>query len=388
MPIPHRCPHPECRNHRSPPQRWFVRYGSYCAVAHGRVQRYRCRRCLRTFSDQSESLQYFAKRRLPLRAVWQSLLGGASQREVARRYRLSPQALQAAVLRLGRQAMGAHSLLLSRVRPRGCVVYDGLRSYVSSQDYPCDITTVVEVEGEMILSMTHTVSRRGGSMKPMQRERVRRKLKVWRPQGGSMSQAIALVQRELWEYLRPAPGHAARILTDEHPLYRALLLRDPVARHLRSACQLIHERTPAAAPRTVSNPLFAVNYIDRLLRHRLKEHTRESIAFGREATLQMHRAWIFAYDHNCLREYRVKAPKLGTHAAQGAIAPEDVQAVNREFFTRRIHLAGVPVPETIRRVWMGELPTPPLRWKVGQRASSVHIPAYAVRDLLENQHAA
>jgi hypothetical protein len=41
------------------------------------------------------------------------------------------------------------------------------------------------------------------------------------------------------------------------------------------------------------------------------------------------------------------------------------------------------VPETLRRVWMCELPTPPVRWRRGQRGTSVRVPAYAVADLAE-----
>jgi len=382
MPVPRCCPHLSCAYHHHPPSRWFVRYGSYHSSAHGRVQRYRCRRCRHTLSDQSESLQYFAKRRLPLLAIWLSLLSGASLREIARRYHLSPPTVQSAVLRLGRQAMAAQTLLLATVRPRARLLYDGLRSCVSSHDYPCDITTVVEPEGEMILTMCHTVTRRGGTMTAAQRRRVEAKLLRWHPRPGTMRRDISLIHREIWDYLRaPCASSAAELHTDEHPLYGALLARDAVARHLRRAGALRHLLTPGAAPRTLTNPLFAVNYIDRLLRHRLKEHTRETIAIGRQATLQMHRAWMFAIDHNCMREYRVRHPELGTHAEQGAVSHTVVRTVNREFFSRRLSAVADAVPETIRRVWMAELPSPPIRWKVGQKATSLHLPAYALRDL-------
>lgn len=340
-------------------------------------------------SDQSESLQYFAKRRLPLRAVWTSLLGGASLREVARRYGVSPPTLQNAVLRLGRQAMAAHLYLLSRLSPCSCVVYDGLRSCVSSHDYPCDLTTVVEPQGQTILTITHCISRRGGTMSASQRRRVQRKTRVWTPQPGAMSRDISLLTHELWEYLRPLDGQPAVIHTDEHPLYHSQLHRDLVARHYLCGGLLVHVRTASTARRTIDNPLFSVNYIDRLLRHRLKEHTRESIAIARQATLQMHRAWIFAYDHNCRREYRVRHPQWGTHAAQAAVTEKELKGMNREFFTRRRRVEAVSIPETIRRVWMAELASPPIRWKVGQKGSSIRIPAYAIEDLnAPYQHAA
>jgi hypothetical protein len=151
----------------------------------------------------------------------------------------------------------------------------------------------------------------------------------------------------------------------------------------------VHIRTSSRLPRTVSNRLFAVNYLDRLLRHRLKEHTRESIAIGRHAVMQMHRAWMFGWDHNARRPWRVKRPEAGCHAEQGACAVGVVASLRGAFFTRRIRLRATPVPESIRRVWLGEVPTPPLRWQVGQVGTTVTVPAYARRDLAEAyQHAA
>jgi len=290
-------------------------------------------------------------------------------------------AIQQPVLRLGRQAMAAQLLLLEHLRPRERVVFDGLRSFVSSQDYPCELTTAVEPEREVILTITHSISRRGGTLRPAQRRRLARKYAVWRPRRGAMRGEISLLVKEIWNYLRPRGIAPATVDTDEQPLYRSLLKADPVACHFGRAELFRHLRTPGTAPRTIENRLFAVNYIDRLLRHRLREHTRETIAFGRNATLQMHRAWMFACDHNCNREYRVKRPELGVHAAEAVAGAKAAQRIRRQLFTRRIFPRSSAVPESIRRVWCAEIATPPLRWRCEQLASSVRIPAYARRQV-------
>lgn len=381
MPNPSYCPNPDCEYHTEPPRNWTVRYGSYSTRAHGRVQRFRCRACGRTVSTQTESVHYYAKRRVPLRAIWTSLVGGASMREVARRYRISPVTMQNAVLRLGRQAMAAHVNLLGEVPGRKNVIFDGLRSFVTSQDHPCDLTTVVDRTGEVILTMTHTVTGRGGKKTPKQQVRIAEKSVVWKPKPGTMTNDISLLVGEIWDYLRPTAHLPAVIDTDEHRLYRSVLARDPVMQHYRLLPVIRHIRTPSTAPRTYDNRLFPVNYVDRLLRHRLKEHTRETIAFGRHSTMQMHRAWIFAYDHNCRREYRVKKPEFGVHAEQGTIASGQARRYNRSFFVRRIRVEAELLPKTISRVWLNQLPTPPVRWRAGQQGTSIRIPQYARRDL-------
>lgn len=381
MPQPSFCPNPRCRNHREPQRSWRVGFGRYHTRAHGWVRRYQCRGCGRTCSDQTESPHYYAKRRAPLSAIMASLVGGASQREIARRYHLSVMTVHGAVLRLGRQAMAAQLALLDGCAPREGVVYDGLRSCVSSQDYPCDITTVVESAGEMIMTMRHTIIRRGGAMTDAQRRRVKAKEGVWQPRPGTVRRDITLLCHEIADYLRPGETGPAIIDTDEHPVYRAVIHRSPVTHHLMMAGQLCHIKTSSQAPRTIENRLFPVNYIDRLLRHRLKEHTRQTIAIGRHAVMQMHRAWIFAIDHNVRRERRVRRPQDGVHAQWGGVDEQVIARIRGAFFRRRLRPVVQVVPRTIRDVWLGALQTPPLRWRVGQKGSSVRIPRFAIRDL-------
>lgn len=381
MPVPRFCSNPRCANSRSPEPRWRQRYGSYRSAAHGRVQRYRCRRCGRTVSTQSESMHYFAKRRLALRGLWQAFLCGASLRELSRLASVSPQAMQGVILRLGRQAMAAQAVLLTAVCARRRVVLDGLRSVVSSADYPCELTTVVEPQGETILSVGHSITRRGGTLTAAQRRRCAQKYARWRPARGSMREAISSLYGEIWDYLRPPAGAPAVIDTDELSLYHAVLAADRIFAHFRRGGLIAHRRTPATAPRTVENRLFAVNYVDRLLRHRVREHTRESIAIGRHAVMQMHRMWIFAWDHNAKRPWRVRRPREGVHAARDAVPAELTAGLGRQFFSRRIRLAGTRPPESIRRVWAAELATPPHRWRAGQAGTTVVPPAYALRDL-------
>ena len=381
MPIPHFCPNPQCPNHDYPRGHWRVRFGSYPTIAHGTVRRYRCRRCGKTMGDQTESVHYFAKRRLPLRAVVDSLMGGSCQRVIARRYGFSTMAVHNAILRLGRQAMAAQVILLDHLPPRSVVVFDGLRSCVTSQDYPCDITTVVEPVGEMILSMTHAVMHRGGRMTKLQRTRMTEKRRTWAPRNGCVSRSISLIGREIGDYLRPPIPKPARINTDKNPLYHQIISTSPLFCHYRKAKLLQHRRISSEAPRTMANPLFPVNYVDRLIRHRVKEHTRESIAIGRHSVMQMHRAWIFAWDHNARREHRVKAPFAGVHADFTGVALQTIGEATRSFFTRRLRPRGCLIPESIRQVWLGLLDTPPVRWKKGQSGTTVRIPRFARRDL-------
>jgi hypothetical protein len=329
-------------------------------------------------------MHYAAKRHLPLRAIVDSLIEGASQREIARRYHTSPMAIHNAIIRLGRQAIAAQTVLLAHLSPRTRVVFDGLRSFVTSQDYPCDLTTLVDAEGETILAITHGVFRRGGRMTRLQRKRVMAKQERWQIPHGTMTRSISTIWNELWSYLDQSLTGPAIIDTDRHRGYRRIVERSPVYGHLRMTNRAEHRMTSSRAPRTAQNPLFPVNYVDRMIRHRLREHTRETIAFGRHSAMQLYRMWIFAWDMNARREWRVKHPEDGRHAEQGSLDEAGIAAINgisRQFFTRRIDVHGCVVQQSLEDAWRAVVVTPPIRWIIGQRGTTVRVPRYTERDL-------
>jgi hypothetical protein len=176
-------------------------------------------------------------------------------------------------------------------------------------------------------------------------------------------------------------GRSIHLDTDEHPLYPEVIKNEHRLSWHRLNELLHHRRTPGSAPRTRENPLFLMNYVDRMIRHRMKEHTRETIALGRESNSQMHRMWIFAHDHNTRQPMRVAGTDRRSRARIGGVPKALLDRVGREFFTRRIAVDHLPVPESVRRVWKARLSTPPVRWRVGQHRRGPGVPQFALRDL-------
>lgn len=320
----------------------------------------------------------YSKRRIDLGEVFSRLRGGSSQRDIARELGCSRTAVATAMLRLARQAMSAHILLLCGLgaSPRMC--FDGLVSALSSRDYPTQISVLADAGRQLILAMTHCTTERGGSRTEVQKRRISRKRAVWQPKPGALSESIRLLVNELGRFASPAGVH---IDTDEHPLYARVLATDLAMRWYREAGCLSVRRTSGSAPRTPDNPLFLMNYLDRMIRHRMKEHTRESIALGRNASAQMHRMWIFAWDHNTRQPRRVGATGEPSRAEAAGVSPVVLKRLKREFTTRRCSLRGIAVPQSIRRVWTAALDSPPVRWRSVQKTRGPRVPAFALRDL-------
>jgi len=260
------------------------------------------------------------------------------------------------------------------------LVFDGIHSSCTSQDFPVQLHTLLDGPSELILVMTHAITRRGGRTRESQRRRIASRAARFTPEPGALSKSISLLVSELARFIDARIN--LLIDTDRHPLYARLLAGDTAIRHFARAARLCHRTTSSTLPRDTRNPLFPVNLVDRLLRHRMKEHTRETIAFARNATMQMHRAWIFAYDHNYCQPYRVGSGSGLTRAQRYGVSLPLLAATSRAFLHRRLDVAGLLLPESIRCVWLAELSTPPVRWRRGQKQSGPLIPAYARRDLL------
>ena len=384
MPNPRFCRNPACPYCFNPPAKWYVRAGTYLTAAHGVVQRFQCKRCGTGLGAQTESMHYYAKRRVDLPEIFSRIRGGSSLRDIGRELGLSRTAVANASLRLGRQAMSSHIDLMCSLECSGSLSFDGLVSAVTSKDYPSQITTLGDSKHELLLAMTHCVTERGGTRTKAQQKRIERRRKVWSPQRGGLTGSISLLVSELTRFAGPK---ALCIDTDEHPIYAKVIDSDAALRWYRENRLLEVRRTPGVAPRTTANPLFLMNYLDRMIRHRVKEHTRETIAGGRNSTFQMHRMWIFAWDHNTRQPMRVEGGDTRSRAVMAGAPAHLTAKLDREFYTRRHSLRGLPVPESIRRVWSAELDSPPVRWSEPQKNWGPRVTKFAMQDLRYGSYA-
>ena len=378
MPNPRFCRNSACPYCFNPPAKWYVRAGTYLTAAHGVVQRFQCKRCRTGLGAQTESMHYYAKRRVDLPEIFSRIRGGSSLRDIGRELGLSRTAVVNASIRLARQAMSSHIDLMCSLECSGSLSFDGLISAVTSRDYPSQITTLGDSKHELLLAMTHCVTERGGKRTKAQQKRIERRRKIWSPQKGGLTESISLLVRELTRFAGPKP---LCIDTDEHPIYAKVIESDAALRWYRGNRMLEVRQTPGSAPRTTANPLFLMNYLDRMIRHRVKEHTRETIAAGRNSTFQMHRMWIFAWDHNTRQPMRVEGSDARSRAVIAGAPAHLLAKLGREFFSRRYSLRGLPVPESIARVWRAELDSPPVRWSTPQTGRGPRVTKFARLDL-------
>lgn len=378
MPKPRFCRNPDCPNAISHTSDWCSKNGSYQTLAHGEVQRWVCKECGCGCSNQTESMHYYAKRRLDLARVFSRLRGGSSLRDIGRELGYSRTAVANAVLRLGRQSMAAHIVSMLDIEFTGRLSFDGLFSALTSRDYTSQITVLGDKKHELIVTMAQATTERGGNRTEKQTKRMAAKRRVWHPDSTRLGESISMIVQELPRFASDKP---VTIDIDENPMYTKAIDADLAMQWLKDHDRLAVHRTPGTAPRTPLSPLAFVNHVDLMIRHRVKEHTRESIAIGRNAVMQMHRMWMFAWDYNARQPARVRLPGDVSRLEHAGVDPKTIRGLRKTFYTRRISLRLLPILRSIKEVWTGKLETPPVRWKIGQKRTGPTITQYALGDL-------
>jgi len=378
MPKPRFCRNPDCPNAVFHAPDWCSKNGSYFTLAHGEVQRWVCKSCGYGCSDQTESMHYYAKRRLDFRRVFSRLRGGSSLRDIGRELGYSRTAIANAVLRLGRQSMAAHIVSMLDIEFTGNLSFDGLLSALTSRDYASHITVLGDKRHELIVAMTQATTERGGNRTEQQLKRITAKRQRWHPDPRRLSESISIIVNELPRFSSDRP---VTIDIDENPMYTKAIETDLAMRWLEEHGRLTVYRTPGGAPRTPLSPLAFVNHVDLMIRHRVKEHTRESIAIGRNAVMQMHRMWMFAWDYNTRQPARVRRTGDVSRLEHAGVDAKTIRGLRNTFYTRRISLRLLPILSSMKQVWTGDLESPPVRWKLGQKRTGPTITKYALSDL-------
>ena len=370
------CPNPCCRlHHRSAEeqQRWWSDHGSYHTRIRGSIPRYRCRHCRRCFSTQTFSSGYYLKVELPLPLVYLTLVGGMSLRAISRTLGCSIGSVLNRLARLSRQAITMHRALLSDIELSEDLSADGFVDFTVSQYFPDVTTVVVGSESQMIYAIDHCYLRRRGRMSEAQRQRRSRLEQRFRApaEGERDSLTAALI-----ETLSLSWNRSTRVCldTDENRAYRRAL--GDVARVIPEVSDPLlfsHRRTSSRAARSASNPLFAVNYIDRQIRLNLAAHRRQTVCFGRDTSATLQRTVLLLCYHNYAKAHRIldTAVQPPVHAVVAGVSQARIRHWWRWFFAYRSFFTKANPTGFLRSLWLqcGETPL---------SAAAEYIPKYAV----------
>jgi hypothetical protein len=302
------CPHAGCIHHRENLAVYddFIPWGSYQTLTFGEVPRFRCLACGHTFSTQTFSTDYYAKRKIDYEDVLARLVATSSLSAIGRAIRASTDSVSNRISRASRQALAVESRL-SRFRlPNEALTADGFESFCVSQYFPNNINILVGSESQFVYSADHATIRRKGRMTEKQKKRRIELERKFKADPRAIECSFSRIAGECLRVLADERRPSIDLWTDEHRAYPRGIERSPCARELLRQGRFIHNVISSRVSRDRNNPLFPVNYADREMRKDLHEHVRETVCFGRNVNRQMERLALYLYYHNYQKAHRAR----------------------------------------------------------------------------------
>lgn len=305
--IPPFCPNDRCTEHILPTQPFYARFGYYRSQAElSGIQRFRCKKCRRTFSATFFSLEY-RQRGYPSTlnaSLFRYLQMGSSVREIGRKLGKAESTLRKRYQRMARYALLRHTQLTQSSHIREALVYDGLENFAKSQYDPNQIQQLIGKDSLFIYDFNFVPLNRKGKRSDRQ---LRIEKLIENEEGRYDPRAIRTATAELFRrnYIRRPPGthDPWTIYMDRHFQYARAIRRD------LSDLPITPIRIPSTDARTFKNHLFAVNHADLIIRQRLAAFTRETISFCKTAQSMIERYILFMVDKNYIRPQFVKRHK-------------------------------------------------------------------------------
>jgi len=346
---PRFCPNPRCLHHRRPGRWRWRRDGFYTRQARPRrIQRFRCLDCGRSFSTQTFSTTYWLRKPELLPLVHRSLVECGAFRQAGRGLRVSHSTVAGQAARLGRHCLLYHQLHRPRELPSHALALDGLRTFVQSQYWPCDLNWLIDSKTFWNHGFTASELRRSGRMTAAQRlKRARLEARLGRPDPQATRKEVeALLRIVLPE------GRDVLLLQDRHPAYDRAIAR--LKRH-----RIRVKRTSSKTWRDGKNSLLSVNATDLLFRHSSANHKRETIAFSKRMASLLERAAVWVVWRNFTKRRREKSQSSPTPAM--AMGLRSSPLTTEELLSERLFPTRVELPERWARYYWREVPTRSVR---------------------------
>jgi transposase-like protein len=324
------CADPQCRCQRRQPGPWRVqKFGSFRRKHPPLVvQRFRCRHCRRTFSTQTFRATYWLKRPELLARVFRHAVAGSANRQLARALGCAPATIDRLIGRLGRHCLLYHGHLLARASPFADIAIDGLVSFERSQYHPFEHLVAVDRRTGFVIHFTDAPLRRSGAMTDYQKSR---REQLERAIGRPDPRAVQTATQALLEVALRGTV-TAHVFSDRHKAYPRAM------RQLRQT--IIHHRIDSRAKRDRHNALFEINLLDLLVRHCLKNHTRETIAFSKRRQESAYRLAILLVWRNCIKRRREKRSR---QTAAMELGLRDRIQTEEDVLSRRLFVSLIPL---------------------------------------------
>ena len=228
------CPNPKCKNHNKSSENkiFFIKTGYYKTKTFGYVQRYKCKSCNRSFSDQTFMLDYYAKKILNYKTLFSFLISKSGIRSMSRFFDVSTETIQNRISRLARQSLVFHEKCKSTIRLNEDLTADGFESYSVSQYFPDNINILVGKDSQYIYFNDYVTIRRKGRMSDKQKKKREKLENIFRADPGGIKQSFARLLGEIVKLEKNKSLDSITLFTDKKKDYDYSLKKDNAVQRL------------------------------------------------------------------------------------------------------------------------------------------------------------
>ena len=268
--VPPRCPYRRCRAHLHPEPELLRPHGHYLAKCRPHpIPRFRCLSCLRTFSRQTFRMDYRDHRPDLNWQLLQSLASGLGLRQSSRNLRLSLRCTELKFRKLARHARRLNLNLRGDLPADASFQMDELETFEGRRNTrPLTVPVLIEKETRFIVWAESAKIRPRGKMTPARLRAVEEDEKRF---GKRLDWSLYALRRTLGR-ARDLAKRLERVFleTDKKTVYERL------AKAAFGKDRLCHSQTSSRLPRTIANPLFAINHTEAMARDLMGRLRRES----------------------------------------------------------------------------------------------------------------
>src|SRR6478672_9333696 len=136
-----------------------------------RIQRYRCNRCSSRFSDETQSLESWTRRRGLSQHVFRFFCEGLANRQIGRLLSVDERTVRNRLLRLSRHALLEHAHRTKHLKILEPIAYDGIENFARSQYEPNNINQAIGFDSQFIYDFNFASMNRKGRMSERQKRK-------------------------------------------------------------------------------------------------------------------------------------------------------------------------------------------------------------------------
>jgi transposase-like protein len=279
---------PYCQSATSKPRKkgFFAKRASQA----GRVQRYYCRDCRKSFSDQTNTRTYRERKPYVDQPLFRLLVAGVSQAKCAEIFDLHPVTVARKLVRFGPIARHQNTKMLKHLAlaQRQVVVFDEMETFEHSKCKPLSITVAVQEHSRLILASEVASMPAKGRLAEISRRKYGRR-RDDRPK--KIRQALTRV-KELMPEIRT-------IKSDQCPRYPKYVKEIfPSVKHEafkgRRGCTVGQGELKAGG----FDPLFSLNHSCAMYRDNIKRLSRRTWCTTKRPDRLQHLIDLYAFAHN------------------------------------------------------------------------------------------